>query len=190
MRARISVLREAARHELKIKSMGMVIAGRWTEDVPAETGTGGEFRRIASAFRDRITADGSSGFPAVAGRYHLYVGYHCPWAHRTIIFRALKKLEHAISISYCLPYFRENGWTYELRPEAPDCTLDQINGFHYLHQAYTRYDPGPLGQSHQQDRQQRVLRNHPHVQQRIRWHCGQRHRLLSGATAVGDRRAQ
>ena len=100
--------------------MGMVVDGRWTEEVPAETGTSGEFRRIASAFRNRITADGSSGFPAVAGRYHLYVGYHCPWAHRTIIFRALKKLEHAISISYCLPYFRENGWTYALRPEAPD----------------------------------------------------------------------
>ena len=106
--------------------MGMVVAGRWTEEVPAEVGTGGEFRRIASAFRDRITADGSSGFPAAVGRYHLYVGYHCPWAHRTIIFRALKKLEDAISISYCLPYFRENGWTYELRPEAPDCTLDEI----------------------------------------------------------------
>jgi glutathionyl-hydroquinone reductase len=125
--------------------MGMVVDGRWTEEVPAETGTSGEFRRIASAFRKRITADGSSGFPAVAGRYHLYVGYHCPWAHRTIIFRALKKLEHAISISYCLPYFRENGWTYALRPEAPDCTLDQINGFHYLHQAYTTADPHYTG---------------------------------------------
>jgi putative glutathione S-transferase len=125
--------------------MGMVVDGRWTEEVPAETGTSGEFRRIASAFRNRITADGSSGFPAAAGRYHLYVGYHCPWAHRTIIFRALKKLEHAVSISYCLPYFRENGWTYELRPEAPDCTLDQINGFHYLHQAYTTADPHYTG---------------------------------------------
>ncbi|MFZ0073676.1 MAG: glutathione S-transferase C-terminal domain-containing protein, partial [Xanthobacteraceae bacterium] len=125
--------------------MGMVVDGRWTEEVPAETGTSGEFRRIASAFRKRITADGSSGFPAVAGRYHLYVGYHCPWAHRTIIFRALKKLEHAISISYCLPYFRENGWTYALRPEAPDCTLDQINGFQYLHQAYTTADPHYTG---------------------------------------------
>lgn len=125
--------------------MGMLIDGRWTEDVPPETGAGGEFRRIASAFRDRVTADGSSGFKAEAGRYHLYVGYHCPWAHRTIIFRALKKLEHAITISYCLPYFRENGWTYDLRPEAPDCTLDQINGFRYLHQAYSAADPHYTG---------------------------------------------
>jgi glutathionyl-hydroquinone reductase len=125
--------------------MGMLIDGRWTEDVPPETGAGGEFRRIASAFRNRVTADGSSGFPAAAGRYHLYVGYHCPWAHRTIIFRKLKKLEDAISISYCLPYFRENGWTYELRPEAPECTLDQINGFRYLHQAYSKADPHYTG---------------------------------------------
>jgi putative glutathione S-transferase len=123
----------------------MLIDGRWTEEVPPETGAGGEFRRIASAFRNRVTADGSSGFPAEAGRYHLYVGYHCPWAHRTIMFRALKKLEHAITISYCLPYFRENGWTYELRPEAPECTLDEINGFHYLHQAYSAADPHYTG---------------------------------------------
>jgi glutathionyl-hydroquinone reductase len=125
--------------------MGMVIDGRWTENPPEETGTSGEFRRIASVFRDRITADGSSGYPAAAGRYHLYVGYHCPWAHRTIMFRALKKLESAISISYCLPYLAENGWIYELRPECPDCTLDQINGFHYLHQAYTKADPHYTG---------------------------------------------
>jgi putative glutathione S-transferase len=125
--------------------MGMLIDGRWTEDVPPETGTGGEFRRIASAFRDRITSDGSSAFPAERGRYHLYVGYHCPWAHRTIIFRALKDLEDAITISYCLPYFRKNGWTYALRPETPDCTLDQINGFDYLHQAYSKADPHYTG---------------------------------------------
>lgn len=125
--------------------MGMLIDGLWTEDVPPETGASGEFRRIASAFHDRVTADGSSGYPAVAGRYHLYVGYHCPWAHRTIMFRALKDLEDAITISYCLPYFRENGWTYALRPEAPDCTLDQINGFDYLHQAYSKADPRYTG---------------------------------------------
>src|SRR4051812_32755291 len=125
--------------------MGMVVDCHWTEEVPAEIGAGGEFRRIASSFRDRITADGASGYPAVAGRYHLYVGYHCPWAHRTIIFRALKRLEHAITISYCLPYLREGGWVYELRPECPDCTLDEINGFRYLHQAYTAADPHYTG---------------------------------------------
>jgi putative glutathione S-transferase len=125
--------------------MGMIIEGKWTENPPPETATDGTFRRIPSAFRKAVTADGSSGFPAAAGRYHLYVGYHCPWAHRTIIFRALKGLEHAIGISYCLPYLGEHGWTFELRPETPDCTLDEVNGFHYLYQAYIAADPHYTG---------------------------------------------
>jgi putative glutathione S-transferase len=125
--------------------MGYMVDGTWHEGEPAETGSGGEFKRIASAFRDRITADGSSGFPAEVGRYHLYVGYHCPWAHRTIIFRALKGLEDAISISYCLPFLDEAGWTYEARPDLPDCTADQINGFHYLWEAYAAADPHYTG---------------------------------------------
>ena len=125
--------------------MGYLVEGRWTDEDPPETSAGGEFQRIASAFRDRVTADGSSGFKAEAGRYHLYVGYHCPWAHRTIIYRALKGLEDAISISYCLPAFRENGWTYEKRPDYPDCTADEINGFHYLYEAYAAAKPGYTG---------------------------------------------
>ena len=125
--------------------MGYLIDGKWTDEDPVETGAGGEFKRIDSAFRDRVTADGSSGFKAEAGRYHLYVGYHCPWAHRTLIFRALKKLEHAISVSYCLPWFRENGWTYEARPDYPDCTADELNGFHYLYEAYAAADPHYTG---------------------------------------------
>jgi putative glutathione S-transferase len=125
--------------------MGYLIEGRWTDEDPPETGQGGDFQRIASAFRRRVTADGSSGFKAEAGRYHLYVGYHCPWAHRTILYRALKGLEHAISISYCLPAFRENGWTYEQRPDYPDCTADEVNGFHYLWEAYAAADPGYTG---------------------------------------------
>ena len=73
--------------------MGYLVNGAWRdEELAAETGTGGEFRRIDSRFRDRITADGASGFKAEAGRYHLYAAHSCPWAHRTLIFRALKKL--------------------------------------------------------------------------------------------------
>jgi len=125
--------------------MGYLIEGKWTDEDPPETGATGEFKRIASAFRGRVTADGSSGFKAEAGRYHLYVGYHCPWAHRTLIFRALKKLEPAISVSYCLPWFRENGWTYEARPDYPDCTADELNGFHYLYEAYAADDPAYTG---------------------------------------------
>ena len=125
--------------------MGMVVDGQWTQEPPPEYGGDGSFRRIPSVFRNRVTRDGSSGFPAVAGRYHLYVGYHCPWAHRTIIFRALKGLEHAITISYCLPYLFDSGWTFELRPEVPEATLDEINGFRYLHEAYTTADPHYTG---------------------------------------------
>jgi len=118
--------------------MGMLIEGQWRdEDPPAETGKAGDFQRVDSVFRDRITADGSSGFKAEAGRYHLYVAYTCPWAHRSQIYLALKKLNGAISVSIAVPGLREQGWTFEDNPAFPDCTPDRINGFHYLHQAYT-----------------------------------------------------
>src|SRR4029079_11930023 len=79
--------------------MGILVDGQWRdEQLPTETGITGEFNRVASIFRDRITADGSSGFKAEAGRYHLYVAHNCPWAHRTLIYRAIKKLEGAISV--------------------------------------------------------------------------------------------
>jgi putative glutathione S-transferase len=125
--------------------MGYLIEGRWTDEDPPETGQTGDFQRIASAFHGRVTADGSSGYKAEAGRYHLYVGWHCPWAHRTMLYRVLKGLENAISISYCLPAFRENGWTYEQRPDYPDCTADEVNGFHYLYEAYAAAKPGYTG---------------------------------------------
>ena len=81
--------------------MGMLIDGQWRdEDPPTEVGKAGDFRRVDSVFRDRVTADGSSGFKAEAGRYHLYVAYTCPWAHRTQIYLALKKLTGAITVAY------------------------------------------------------------------------------------------
>ncbi len=100
----------------------------------------GEFRRADSRFRDRITADGSSGFKAEPARYHLYVAHSCPWAHRTLIFRALKKLEGAISVAYAIPGLKEQGWTFESNPDFPECTPDRVNGFRYLHEAYTASD--------------------------------------------------
>ena len=79
--------------------MGYLLNGKWTEgNPPAEYGKAGTFDRIDSVFRDRITVDGSSGYKAEAGRYHLYVAHNCPWAHRTMMYRALKKLEDVISI--------------------------------------------------------------------------------------------
>ena len=92
--------------------MGMLVEGVW-KDVPRDTRkTGGEFVRTESVFRDRVTADGSSGFKAEAGRYHLYVSLSCPWAHRTVIYRALKGLERAISLSAVDPLSGPNGWTF------------------------------------------------------------------------------
>jgi glutathionyl-hydroquinone reductase len=126
--------------------MGVLIDGEWRdEELPQERGQGGDFRRADSRFRDRITADGSSGFKAEAGRYHLYVAHGCPWAHRTLIFRALKNLEGAISVAYAVPGLKDQGWMYEANADFPDCTPDTVNGFRYLHQAYTASDPHYTG---------------------------------------------
>ena len=102
--------------------MGMLIDGQWRdEDPPAEIGKAGNFQRVDSAFRDRITADGSSGFKAEAGRYHLYVAYTCPWAHRTQIYRALKKLTGAISVAIAVPGLRQRRLDVRGQSAFPDC---------------------------------------------------------------------
>src|SRR5256886_4731357 len=93
--------RSRARRWSETHRMGMLIEGKWTERRPAEVA--GRFVRPESQFRNFITADGSSGFRAEPGRYHLYIAYNCPWAHRTLIFRKLKGLESMISISSARP---------------------------------------------------------------------------------------
>ena len=114
--------------------MGYMKAGVW-HDGWYDTGkTGGEFVRTESRFRERITADGSSGYKAEAGRYHLYVSLACPWAHRTVIYRKLKKLEDVISLSVVDPVMSDQGWAFR----GDGGTPDTVNGFTYLHQAYTR----------------------------------------------------
>jgi len=126
--------------------LGVLIEGHWREEELAqETSARGDFTRVDSAFRDRITADGSSGYKAEAGRYHLYVAWNCPWAHRVLIFLALKKLQTAFSVAYAIPGLREQGWTFERNAEFPDCTPDEVNGFHFLHQAYAAASPRYTG---------------------------------------------
>jgi putative glutathione S-transferase len=126
--------------------MGVLIDGKWRdEELPQETGQSGAFQRSDSIFRNFITADGSSGFKAEAGRYHLYVAYGCPWAHRTLIFRALKKLEPAITVSHAIPGLKTEGWTYEENPNFPECEPDRVNGFRYLHQVYSASEPHYTG---------------------------------------------
>jgi putative glutathione S-transferase len=127
--------------------MGVLIDGRWTEGrLPQETGKAGEFLRAESVFRNRITRDGASGYKAESGRYHLYVTLGCPWAHRTLLMRAVKGLEDAISVDYLLPDVRTEGWTFGKHPVFPMCGEDsQHPGFRYLHQVYTACEPNYTG---------------------------------------------
>lgn len=128
--------------------MGMLVDGKW-QDVWYDTkGSKGHFKRAASQFRNWLTADGSagpsgrSGFKAEAGRYHLYVSYACPWAHRTLIFRKLKELEDLISVSVVDYLMLENGWEFKKREGA---TGDDLFGSDYLYQVYLKADPNYSG---------------------------------------------
>ena len=105
---------------------------------PDEQGETGEFERQEDAFRDWVTEDGSSGYPAVAGRYHLYVSWACPWAHRTIIVRHLKRLENLIGMTVVDPIRDDRGWAFR---EGPGHTAEPINGFQFLSEAYFATEP-------------------------------------------------
>ena len=120
----------------------MLVEGVW-KDLPRDTRkTGGEFVRDESVFRDWVGADGSSGFKAEAGRYHLYVSLACPWAHRTVIFRKLKGLENAISLSIVDPFMDVNGWAFT---DRPGCIPDAVNGASFLYEIYLKGRPGYCG---------------------------------------------
>lgn len=108
----------------------------------AEAPPSGEFVRQEYTIRDRITADGSSGFKAEPGRYHLYVSLACPWAHRSVIVRKLLGLEDVISVSVVDPIRDERGWAFR---KGPDYGEDPVNGFKFLSEAYLRTDPSYTG---------------------------------------------
>ncbi|HEV2150309.1 MAG TPA: glutathione S-transferase family protein [Longimicrobiaceae bacterium] len=110
--------------------------------LPSETSADGRFVRQAYTIRDRITADGSSGFPAEPGRYHLYVSLACPWAHRAIIVRKLLGLEDVVSMSVVDPIRDERGWAFR---EGEGHGPDPVCGFRFLSEAYLRTDPGYTG---------------------------------------------
>lgn len=126
--------------------MGYLQNGEWKDGrMPQETGKSGEFLRAESEFRDVISADGSSGYKAEAGRYHLYVMLGCPWAHRTLLYRAAKKLENLITVDYTLPTDRTQGWTFGVDATYPDSGEDSLHGYRYMHQVYTHCKPGYTG---------------------------------------------
>ncbi|WP_027950762.1 glutathione S-transferase family protein [Haliea salexigens] len=128
--------------------MGKLVDGQW-QDVWYDTDSNeGRFVRESAGFRHWVTADGAAGptgdngFAAAAGRYHLYVSLACPWAHRTLIVRALKGLEPLIDVSVVSPLMLENGWTFN-RDEGSSGDLVGNADFH--HQIYTRAAPNYTG---------------------------------------------
>jgi putative glutathione S-transferase len=128
--------------------MGLLQEGRWVDRWYDTKETGGRFVRRSPHFRNWVTADGSAGptgdggFKAEPGRYHLYVSLACPWAHRTMIFRALKGLEEMISVSVVHHYMAENGWTFM---PADGVIPDIVNGAEYLYQVYIAAKPDYSG---------------------------------------------
>jgi len=118
--------------------MGLLVEGQWHDQWYDTSKSGGRFVRSESQFHNWITADGSAGpvgsgaFKAEAGRYHLYVSLACPWAHRSLIFRKLKRLESLIDVTVVSPHMLEHGWQFD-SPEP-------LYGFQYAHQLYTKAD--------------------------------------------------
>ncbi len=105
---------------------------------PDEQSEDGEFARQEDAFRDWVSADGSTPYPAESGRYHLYVSLACPWASRTVIVRQLQGLEKAIGLTVVDPIRDERGWAFR---DGPGYGRDPINGFAFLRKAYQATDP-------------------------------------------------
>lgn len=130
----------------------MLVEGKWTADwhpVQATDAKGGFMRQI-SGFRNWITPNGEAGptgeggFKAETGRYHLYVALICPWASRTLIGRALKKLEDVITISVVEPALSEQGWRFG---DYPGSNRDDLNGASFIHEIYTAADPVYTGRA-------------------------------------------
>jgi putative glutathione S-transferase len=120
----------------------MLIDGTWHERWYDTKRHGGRFVRQDTTFRERITADGSSRFRAEPHRYHLYVSYACPWAHRTLIVRKLKGLEDIISVSVVDPIMGPGGWEFS---DGPGCVPDDVNGVSYLREIYLLAKPDYTG---------------------------------------------
>ncbi len=130
--------------------MGQLVDGVWQTARQDTRKTRGRFLRAATQWRDWVTRDGKPaegrerGFKAEPGRYHLYVSFACPWAHRTLIVRRLKKLEDVVSVSVVHHFLGENGWTFEAEDGG---TGDRLYGLDYLHQVYAKADPRYSGRA-------------------------------------------
>ena len=112
--------------------MGQLINGQWTKSSVITSDNNGAFVRKESHFRHWISQ--TENFKPESNRYHLYVSYACPWAHRTLIFRYLKKLENHISVDYVHPDMLENGWSF--LKNFPKTTGDSLHNKKYIHEIY------------------------------------------------------
>jgi glutathionyl-hydroquinone reductase len=123
--------------------MGLLVDGVWQDHDRDIAGAGGTFARTKSTFRNWVTPDGApgpsgtGGFAAARGRYHLYVALSCPWAHRTLIFRALKKLEGVISLSVVSPQMKSGSWDFS---EFPGVVADSVNHKQTMPEVYLAAD--------------------------------------------------
>lgn len=122
--------------------MGKMIEGEWTTKWYESDSEGG-FQREDTVFHGRVEADGSAKHPVESGRYHLYVSWACPWAHRTLIARALLGLEEHITVSAVHWYMAEDGW--EFRADEPGSSADTVHGARYLRDVYSKADPNYTG---------------------------------------------
>lgn len=121
--------------------LGILTNGKWISEREQEDEQG-KFIRPSTTFRNKITADGASGFKAEPGRYHLYISWACPWAHRTALMRSLKELEDAISLSVVAPEIDQNGWEFS---DEPGSIPDSVNGTRYLWEVYLKAEPNYSG---------------------------------------------
>lgn len=117
--------------------MGLLVDGQWQDAWYDTAKTNGEFKREPTRFRAAISNEPNARFPAEKGRYHLYVSLACPWAHRTLIFRTLKKLDEYIDVSIVHPHMLEHGWEFKPGMAA---TGDLLYGLHYLYEIYLKAD--------------------------------------------------
>ena len=113
--------------------MGQLVNGVWTKGSVSNNQKDGSFKRVDSVFRNVISFNDQVYKPET-NRYHLYVSYACPWAHRTLIFRHLKKLENHISVDYVHPDMLENGWSF--LKNFPKATGDSLHNKIYIHEIY------------------------------------------------------
>jgi hypothetical protein len=179
--------------------MGVLVEGKWQDKWYDTKTTGGRFVRPDSRYRNWVTADGSpgptgeGGFKAEPGRYHLYVSLACPWAHRTLIFRRLKKLAEVISVSVVEPHMLAEGWTFN--EENPD----HLYGVQRLYDIYLKANGNYSGRVTVPvlwDKQRETIvsnevgRNNPDAELRVRRVRRQLARFLSGGPAGRDRRTQ